>query len=59
MSCGPFPHDFGQVQAQIIPYFIKINRVFFFAVVYVTILVFFKDQTQLGRVLKLEKNSQF
>ena len=28
-SGGPFPHDFGQVQAQMIRYFINIKRVYF------------------------------
>ena len=28
-SGGPLPHDFRQVQAEIMPYFIKIKRVYF------------------------------
>ena len=36
-SGGPLPHDFRQVQAEIMPYFIKIKRVYFI----VTRLIFF------------------
>ena len=36
-SGGPFTHDFTHVQAQIMPYFIKIKRVYFI----VTCLIMF------------------
>ena len=54
MRCGPFPQDFGQIHAKITLHFIKIKRAcFIFACVIV--LVFFQNQTRLGRVFKLEK----
>ena len=55
--CSQFPQNFGQFQAQIILYFIKIKRVCFIEA-YIIALVFFQDQNRQRRLFKRNRNNQ-